>query len=62
MLPHVIAQLRAGNLRPQPSGIEHLKTFGAIAACEESSRSGRPVVMREFYSAHNVPEAWLTAD
>lgn len=62
MLPHVVAQLRQGKLRPHPSGIEHLKTFGAIAACEESSRTGRPVVMREFFEQHNVPEAWLAAD
>src|SRR5690348_8933005 len=53
MLPHVIEQIRAGNLRPHPSGIEHLKPFGAIAACVVSSRTGQPVVMREFFEEHN---------
>jgi predicted dehydrogenase len=62
MLPHVIEQIRAGNLRPHPSGLEHLKTFGAIAACEVSSRTGQPIVMREFFEEHNVPAAWLNVE
>ena len=61
MLPDVVQQLRDGNLRPHPSGIDHLKTFGAIAACEESDQTGQPVEMAEFYERHNVPSDWLQA-
>ncbi len=61
MLPDVINQIQAGNLHPHPSGIEHLKTFGAIVACEESSLSGQPIEMAEFFDRHNVPAHWLEA-
>lgn len=59
MLPDVVRQLLEGNLRPHPSGVDHLKTFGLIAAAEESHRSGQPVVMAEFFDRHNVPAEWL---
>lgn len=61
MLPHVVQQLRNGDLHPHPSGIDHLKTFGVIAACEESSATGQPIIMREFFDRHNVPSSWLSA-
>jgi predicted dehydrogenase len=59
MLRDVVAQLRDGHLRPHPSGVDHLKTFGLIAACEESDTTGQPVVMREFFERHSVPAEWL---
>jgi predicted dehydrogenase len=59
MLTDVIAQIRAGELRPHPSGIDHLKTFGAIAAMEESDVTGQPVVMKDFFARHDVPGEWL---
>ena len=45
---------------PEPSAIDHIKTFALVAACEASSVSGRPVVMAEFYEEHGVPQRWLT--
>ena len=60
MLTHVVQQLLAGELHPVPSGIDHLKTFGLIAACEESHETGRPVTMADFYARHHVPTHWLT--
>jgi hypothetical protein len=59
MLTDVVAQIRGGELRPHPSGVDHLKTFGAIAAMEESDVSGQPVVMKEFFARHRVPSEWL---
>ena len=61
MLTDVAEQLLAGVAMPEPSGIDHIKTFALVAACEASSVSGRPVVMAEFYEEHGVPEQWLTA-
>lgn len=55
MLTHVAQQLLAGELHPVPSGIDHLKTFGLIAACEEAHETGQPVEMAEFYARHGVP-------
>lgn len=60
LLAHVTDQLRGGRLRPHPSGVDHLKTLGVIAACEESHQTGRAVVMEEFYARHNVPAGWLS--
>ena len=60
LLTHVAEQLRAGGVRPHPSGVDHLRTLGAVAACEESHRTGRTVVMEEFYARHNVPVRWLS--
>ncbi|HET7263854.1 MAG TPA: Gfo/Idh/MocA family oxidoreductase [bacterium] len=57
LLAHVAAQLQEGVARPHPSGADHLRTLGAIAACEESHRTGRAVVMEEFYARHDVPAA-----
>ena len=51
MLTDVVAQIRNGELRPHPSGVDHLKTFGAIVAMEESDVSGQPVEMAEFFDA-----------
>ena len=62
MLPHVVQQIREGKLRPHPSGVDHLKTFGLIAACEESDVTGQPVIMKEFFEHHNVAAAWLAAE
>lgn len=59
MLADVVAQIRGGNLRPHPSGVDHLKTFGAIAAMEEADRSGQPVELAEFFARHDVPAEWL---
>ena len=59
MLADVVAQIRQGDLRPHPSGIDHLKTFGAIAAMEEADVSGQPVEMGEFFARHGVPDEWL---
>jgi hypothetical protein len=61
MLTDVAEQLLAGVAVPEPSGIDHIKTFALVAACEASSVSGRPVVMAEFYEEHGVPQRWLTA-
>jgi predicted dehydrogenase len=58
MLGHVARQLLDGVSVPEPSGIDHLKTFAIAAACEESDVSGQPIVMREFYERHDVPERW----
>ena len=57
MLTDVAEQLLAGVAVPEPSGIDHIKTFALVAACEASSVSGRPVVMAEFYEEHGVPAA-----
>ena len=59
MLTDVVDQIVSGNLRPHPSGIDHLKTFGLAAACEESNVTGQPVIMQEFFERHNVPASWL---
>lgn len=61
MLADVAAQLLRGELRPHPSGLDHLKTFGLIAACEESHHTGQPVTMADFFARHDVPAAWLAA-
>ena len=42
---------------PEPSGVDHIKTFALVAACEASNASGRPMVMQEFYEQHGVPAA-----
>jgi predicted dehydrogenase len=55
LLADVAAQLQAGAVLPHPSGRDHLRTLGAIAACEESHRTGHTVVMKEFYARHGVP-------
>jgi predicted dehydrogenase len=59
MLTDVARQLRQGTLWPQPSGLDHIKTFGVIAACEESHTTGRQVEMADFYARHGVPAHWL---
>ncbi len=61
MLTDVAAQLLRGELRPHPSGLDHLKTFGLIAACEESHETGQAVTMADFFARHDVPAAWLAA-
>jgi hypothetical protein len=58
MLAHVARQLLDGVARPVPSGIDHLKTMALTCACDESSTTGRPVVMRAFYEQHRVPAQW----
>jgi predicted dehydrogenase len=58
MLSQILTQLSAGNLRPEPTAIDHLKTFGIIAACEESNNTGKPVEMDEFFDRHNLPPNW----
>jgi len=59
MLTDVVRQIQRGELWPHPSGVDHLKTFALIAACEESSTNGQPVTMRDFYERHHVPADWL---
>ncbi|HXX36980.1 MAG TPA: Gfo/Idh/MocA family oxidoreductase [bacterium] len=59
LLADVITQLAAGSLRPEPSGMDHLKTLGVVAACEASSRTGRRVAMREFFEEQGVPPRWV---
>ncbi len=59
MLPDVVRQLQAGHLHPHPSGLDHLKTFGVVTACEESHTTGRQIEMREFYARHGVPAQWV---
>ena len=59
MLPDVVAQIRAGELRPHPSGVDHLKTFGVIAAMEEADQTGQKVEMADFFARHQVPQEWL---
>ena len=58
MLDQVLGQLSEGNLHPEPTAFDHLKTFGIIAACEESNDTGRPVEMDEFFDRHNLSSAW----
>ncbi len=58
LLTHVLQQLLDGSRRPEPSGADHLRTLGVIAACEESSRTGRRIEMPAFYAARGVPERW----
>lgn len=59
LLADVVKQLAEGAMLPHPSGIDHLKTMALTVACDESSASGHPVEMAEFYVRHNVPEHWL---
>jgi len=59
MLADVVAQIRAGELRPHPSGVDHLKTFGVIAAMEEADRTGQRVELADFFAQHEVPKEWL---
>ena len=59
MLTDVVAQMRRGERRPHPSGVDHLKTFGVIAAMEESARTGQSVEMGAFFARHAVPPEWL---
>jgi predicted dehydrogenase len=58
MLSHVLVQLLDGALHPEPSALDHLKTFAATCACEESSDTGRPIEIAEFLDRHGVPAAW----
>lgn len=58
LLTDVVTQLGAGNLRPHPSGVDHLKTFGVIVACEESHTTGQRIEMEEFFERHGVPATW----
>ncbi len=58
MLTDVLSQLLAGQTRPHPSAVYHLKTFAVIAAMDESDARGSPVEMAEFYERHNVPTLW----
>ena len=59
MLTDVVAQIRAGELRPHPSGVDHLKTFGVIAAMEEADRTGDRIEMADFFARHGVPAEWF---
>jgi hypothetical protein len=59
MLTDVAEQLLAGVARPEPSGVDHIKTFALVAACEASNATGQPIVMQEFYAQHQIPEHWL---
>jgi predicted dehydrogenase len=61
MLTDVARQLLAGERHPVPSGIDHLRTSGLIAACEEAHETRQPVVMAEFFARHGVPPEWITS-
>ena len=58
MVSEILDQLAEGNLQPEPNAIDHLKTFGIIAACEESNDTGLPVEMEEFFDRHGMPSHW----
>lgn len=58
MLRNIVADLQQGNLSPQPTAIDHLRTFAVIAACEVSSERGETIAMKDFYDEHNVPQDW----
>jgi hypothetical protein len=60
LLAHVTEQLAAGTPRPHPSGVDHVRTLGVVAACEESHHTGRAIVMEDFCARHNVPDRWLS--
>jgi predicted dehydrogenase len=59
LLADVCRQLLDGARYPHPSGIDHLKTMALTAACDESSASGAPIEMADFYRRNNVPEGLL---
>ena len=58
MLHNALTQIMQGSINPEPTAIDHLKTFAVAAACEESSKTNKPVKMADFYDQHNVPEEW----
>jgi predicted dehydrogenase len=58
MLAEFMEQLSQGDLNPEPTAEDHMRTFGVIAACEESNATGQPVIMSDFYDRHNVPQEW----
>jgi myo-inositol 2-dehydrogenase / D-chiro-inositol 1-dehydrogenase len=58
MLSDVARQLLDGVAVPHPSGIDHLRTLAVVAACEESTNTGKPVELAEFWSRYDVPTAW----
>jgi hypothetical protein len=58
MLHNALTQIKDGSINPEPTGVDHLKTFAVAAACEESSKTNKPVKMTDFYDRHNVPEEW----
>ena len=59
MVSQYLTSLSDGDLAPEPNAKEHLKTFGIIAACEESNKTGQTVEMAEFFQKHNVPQDWF---
>lgn len=58
----VLRQLASGNRRPHPSARDHIRTFAAIAAMEESHDRGAAVEMADFYERHAVPHEWRPSD
>lgn len=58
LLADVLGQLKAGSRSPRPSARDHLWSFAAIAAMEESHTLGVAVDMVEFYERHAVPHEW----
>ena len=58
MTTELLTQLLEGELHPEPTAIDHLKTFAVAAACEESDTSKLPIELSDFYDRHNVPVAW----
>ncbi len=59
LLADVCLQIADGIANPHPSGVDHMRTMALTVACEESSVTGQPVEMAEFYRRHGVPERWL---
>ncbi|MBM3926441.1 MAG: Gfo/Idh/MocA family oxidoreductase [SAR202 cluster bacterium] len=59
MLTGILTKLQKKDLSLEPSAIDHLKTFALMSACEESSNTGQPVKMSEFYDKQGVPREWL---
>jgi predicted dehydrogenase len=58
LLRHVLEQLLDGRATPEPSGADHLRTLGVIAACEQSHRLARRIEMPEFFEDQKIPARW----
>ena len=41
------------------SGKDHLKTLGLTLACVEASKTGKKVIMKDFYQRQGIPESWI---
>jgi predicted dehydrogenase len=41
------------------SGKDHLKTLGLTLACVEASKTGKKIIMKDFYQQQGIPESWI---